>query len=466
MLASFRNILRITAVRLSALFILLFGLVALGTVFYITKLAFTMVQNETRLALQEEVSSMEAAYEHGGIPLLVRTIDRRSRQPGAFLYFVTDPMGRILAGNVSSIEPGLLNDTSGVSQAINYSRLGEKKQINDNQALVLLIDLPNGMKVMVGRDLGDPKRFTEIIRKALLFAFTALALGTFLIWFFIGRRALQRIDMITLASRRLMNGDLTGRLPVSGSGDEFDRLTGNLNVMLEKIEELNDGLRHVSDNIAHDLKTPLTRLRNKAEHVLSQNANVQNYRDALHQVLEESDQIIRTFNAILMISRIEAGNTVIAHNRSNLRQIVEDVVELCEPVAEESGVRMRIHSLIDSDISANRELVAQTIFNLTDNAIKYAVIDNATPEINISMVHDDDNNHICVIIADNGSGIAENEREKVLERFYRLEKSRTHPGSGIGLSLAKAVMKLHGGKLLLEDANPGLKAIVVFPEHF
>ncbi|WP_182419671.1 HAMP domain-containing sensor histidine kinase [Bartonella sp. HY038] len=457
-----RNIFRTTAVRLSALFILLFGLVAFGTVLYMTKLAFTMVQNETKLALVEEISSIESAYEHGGISLLVRTIDRRSRQPGAFLYLVTDPIGRILAGNVSNIEPGLLTNTDSLNEPIYYGRLGDGNKINDHQALVMLIDLPNGMKVMIGRDLGDPKKFAEVVRKALLFAFSAVALGTFLIWFFIGRRALQRIDTITLASRSLMDGDLTGRLPVSGSGDEFDRLTGNLNIMLEKIEELNAGLRHVSDNIAHDLKTPLTRLRNKAEQALNHDNDADSYKDALNQVLDESDQLIRTFNAILMISRIEAGNTIVEHSRANLRNIVEDVAELCEPVAEEAGVALTIGALLDVDINASRELVAQTIFNLTDNAIKYAIIDNDAPQITLSMEMVDDD-QIRVIVADNGPGIPEGERDKVTERFYRLEKSRTHPGSGIGLSLAKAVMKLHGGSLIFEDAKPGLKAVLIFP---
>ncbi|UXM96382.1 HAMP domain-containing histidine kinase [Bartonella sp. HY329] len=460
-MSSIRNIFRTTAVRLSALFILLFGLVAFATVFYMTKLAFTMVQNETRLALAEEVASIESAYEHGGIPLLVRTIDRRSRQPGAFLYLVTDPVGRILAGNVSNIEPGLLKNADHLNEPIYYGRLGDGNKINDHQALVMLINLPNGMKVMIGRDLGDPKKFAEVLNKSLLFAFSAVAIGTFLIWFFIGRRALQRIDTITLASRRLMSGDLTGRLPVSGSGDEFDRLTSNLNVMLEKIEELNAGLRHVSDNIAHDLKTPLTRLRNKAEQALS-NDDSENYRAALNQVLDESDQLIRTFNAILMISRIEAGNTSVEHKKANLRQIVEDVAELCEPVAEEAGVHMILEHLLDVNIDASRELVAQTIFNLTDNAIKYAVLDNHCPQITLSMEMNDDN-YVSVIVSDNGPGIPESEREKVTERFYRLEKSRTQQGSGIGLSLAKAVMRLHGGSLVFEDAKPGLKAVLIFP---
>ena len=204
------------------------------------------------------MANIERAYQHGGVSLLVRTIDRRSRQPGAFLYLVTDPVGRFLTGNVANIEPGLLNNDGLLRNSFLYSRFddgGEKKQ---HRAIAAVINLPNGMKILVGRDLGEPERFIGIIRKAMMFAFIAMAVGALLIWFFIGRRALKRIDQINAASQRLMDGDLSGRLPVSGSGDEFDRLSANLNVMLERIEELNIGLKQVSDNIAHDLKTPLT----------------------------------------------------------------------------------------------------------------------------------------------------------------------------------------------------------------
>lgn len=455
------NIMRTTALRLSALYILLFGLVATGLSIYMTAFSASLLKQQTEQALHEELKYIENAYNYGGLSLLMRTIDYRSRQPGAFLYLVTDPMGRILAGNVARIELGLLKQDGFISTSFLYSRFGEHGKTSEHRALAVVFDLPNAMKILIGRDLDEPERFAAVIRKAVIIALAAMVGGALLIWFFVGRRALQRIDQVTAASRRLMDGDFSGRLPVSGVGDEFDRLSTNLNVMLDRIEELNIGLRQVSDNIAHDLKTPLTRLRNRAEEALSGNKTKLEYRQVLESVIAESDQLIRTFNAILMISRIEASSAIEHLEMMNMKLILEDAVELYEPFAEESGVLLQLGDIFDKELKLNRELVAQTIFNLIDNAIKYASKDRGKAKVCLSMEYRDE--HLLVVVSDNGPGIAEDKREKVTERFVRLEESRTQPGFGIGLSIAKAVMKLHGGELLLENANPGLRAVLLFP---
>ncbi|WP_336278994.1 sensor histidine kinase [Bartonella sp. CB175] len=455
------NIMRTTALRLSALYILLFGLVAIGLSIYMTAFSASLLTKQTEQALREELRRVENAYNYGGLPLLMRTIDYRSRQPGAFLYLVTDPMGRILAGNVARIEVGLLNNNGFLSSSFLYSRFGEHDKTSEHRALAIIVDLPNAMKILVGRDLDEPERFAVAIRKAVMIALAAMVGGALLIWFFVGRRALQRIDRVTAASQRLMEGDFSGRLPVSGVGDEFDRLSANLNVMLDRIEELNIGLRQVSDNIAHDLKTPLTRLRNRAEEALSGKKTELEYRQALDGVITESDQLIRTFNAILMISRIEASSAIEHLEVMNMKLILEDAVELYEPFAEESGVLLRLGNTFDKELKLNRELIAQSIFNLIDNAIKYASKDKGDAEVCLSM--ECRGEHLLVVVSDNGPGIAEDKFEKVTERFVRLEESRTQPGFGIGLSITKAVMKLHGGELLLESANPGLRAVLLFP---
>jgi signal transduction histidine kinase len=258
-----------------------------------------------------------------------------------------------------------------------------------------------------------------------------------------------------------MDGDLTGRLPVNGSGDEFDRLSGNLNVMLGRILELNEGLKQVSDNIAHDLKTPLTRLRNRAEEALSGKKAGTEYREALEDIIGESDQLIRTFNAILMISRLEAGYSSENLENMSVAPIVSDVSEMYEPVAEDAGVKLTLGDLIDVPLHINRELVGQTVSNLVDNAIKYALNSENTATVTLSMERDQQ--WVRIVVADNGPGIPEDKREQATERFVRLEESRTQPGSGLGLSLAKAVMKLHGGALRLEDNGPGLRAVLEFP---
>ena len=282
-----------------------------------------------------------------------------------------------------------------------------------------------------------------------------------LIWFFVGRRALKRIDNVSEASRRIMGGDLSGRLPVTGSGDEFDRLSENLNGMLARIAKLNDGLKQVSDNIAHDLKTPLTRLRNRAEAALSGKKTAAEYREALEANIAESDHLIRTFNAILMISRLEAGYSAEQTGPVDLAEIVADVVELYEPVAEEQGVALEAMVPATAAVTANRELVAQALSNIVDNAIKYSAGSGDTPKVVVSLLRDAGG--VIMEVADNGPGIGEDDRERVTERFVRLEQSRSQPGSGLGLSLAKAVMKFHGGGLELSGRNPGLSVRMVFP---
>jgi len=288
-----------------------------------------------------------------------------------------------------------------------------------------------------------------------------MAVGGFLIWFFVGRRALKRIDAVSVASRRIMGGDLTGRLPVNGSGDEFDRLSVNLNSMLDRIAELNEGLKHVSDNIAHDLKTPLTRLRNRAEAALSGRQSAEAYRDAIQQTIADSDQIIRTFNAILMISRLESGYSSEQTGNIDLPAIVEDVFELYEPLAEEAGITLEKIVNSRATIIGNRELVGQALSNVIDNAIKYCTAENCEPKVAVSL--EDQGDWVVLSVVDNGPGISDDDKARATERFVRLEESRSEPGSGLGLSLVKAVMKLHKGELRLGNADPGLQVQMRFP---
>lgn len=462
-MSRFSALMRTTAVRLSALYLLLFAVGAVALVFYMTNLSASMLTAQTQEALGEEVASIGKSYARGGIPQLVRTIDYRSRQPGAYLYLVADPTGRILAGNVEGVEPGVLDTDGIIERAFTYKRYGDQGAQTDHRAVAVVIALPNGMRLLVGRDLGEPERFRDIVRQSLMLALGIMGVGALLIWFFVGRRALKRIDAVSHASQRLMEGDLTGRLPVTGSGDEFDRLSGNLNVMLGRILELNEGLKQVSDNIAHDLKTPLTRLRNRAEEALSGKKAGPEYRAALEDIIGESDQLIRTFNAILMISRLESGYS--SENLENMAvaPILRDVAEMYEPVAEDAGVTLTLGALDDVVLHINRELIGQTVSNLVDNAIKYAG-EGEGKAVTLAMERDKD--RVRIVVADNGPGIPEDKREQATERFVRLEESRTQPGSGLGLSLAKAVMKLHGGALRLESAAdnaPGLRAVLEFP---
>jgi signal transduction histidine kinase len=263
-----------------------------------------------------------------------------------------------------------------------------------------------------------------------------------------------------------MAGDLSGRLPVAGSEDELDRLAVNLNAMLERIEALMRGFKEVSDNIAHDLKTPLTRLHNRAEEALRTAKSDNEYRAALEATLDESEELIRTFNALLMIARTESGQASTPMAEFDAADVVHGVAELYDPLAEEKGLALRVEIENVLLMRGNRELLSQALVNLVDNAIKYGLCDaaaaNGVPaEIVVSAAHDGDKVRLCV--GDHGPGVPAADREHVVQRFVRLEQSRTEPGSGLGLSLVSAVAHLHGGELKLEDNNPGLKACLILP---
>jgi signal transduction histidine kinase len=279
-----------------------------------------------------------------------------------------------------------------------------------------------------------------------------------------------------------MAGDLSGRLSVTGSGDEFDRLALNLNGMLERIEALMRGLKEVTDNVAHDLKTPLTRLRNRCEAALRTAKSEADYRRVLEETIEESMGLIRTFDALLMIARAESGEVRDGMAEFDLAEVARDVGELYEPLAEDKGLTLEVEAGEPAAVKGNRELVSQALANLVDNAIKYAApaqeqprggsaspgepagpaaINGARPGIVVKAGADKD--QVVLTVSDHGPGIPEGDRSRVVDRFVRLEQSRSQPGSGLGLSLVSAVARLHGGELKLEDNAPGLRARIALP---
>ncbi|PZO81721.1 MAG: two-component sensor histidine kinase [Mesorhizobium amorphae] len=462
---------RTTAARLSALFLLLFTVCALILVVYMTQVSVSMLTAQTRGTINEEIASLDRAYQRGGLPLLVRLITQRSRQPGANLYLIAEPSGRILAGNVESLDPRILLTQGWTEVPFSYQRYGEgdRSQLpvgteTRHDAIAIVLQLPNGLRALVGRDLGEPERLRSVVQRALLLSVGLMAVTGLLIWLVVGRRALRRIDHLSEAGRQIMAGDLSRRLPVSGSGDEFDRLAESLNAMIGRIGELNEGLKQVSDNIAHDLKTPLTRLRNRAEAALAGGEGAGDHREALEATIHNSDQLIRTFNSILMISRLEAGqSTAEASAPVDLGASVRDVIELYDAVAEEAGVALELEAESPIVVEGNRELIGQALANLIDNAIKYAGGEEvAAPRVRVRL--GEEGGEAVIEVSDNGPGIPDDaDRERATERFVRLEKSRSQPGSGLGLSIVRAVMKFHGGRLELLPGAPGLRALMRFP---
>ncbi|WP_185985627.1 sensor histidine kinase [Aureimonas mangrovi] len=453
---------RMTSVRLSAVYLALFAVFAVALVVYVTATASGIILNQTRETIDEELAELGTLYQRAGIVGLVRSIDRRSRQPGASLYLMTDATGRILAGNVESLDVGVLDRTGFTDRLFAYERFDDDEGDDLHLAMAEVVQLPNGMRILVGRDQTDQERFRLIVRNALTLALALMGVGALLAWFFVGRTALQRIDRLSASSARILSGDLNERLPVTGAGDEFDRMSESLNTLLARIALLQVGLRQVSDNIAHDLRTPLTRLRNRAEAAVADRSGDADPRAALEAAMAEADGMIRTFDALLMISRVEAGFHPVEKVETDLSQIVRDVAELYEPVAEDEGASLTVKTPPSVIAHVSRELMAQALSNLVDNALKYAGGQERPVAIAVTLEEKPDG-RVSLSVSDNGPGIPEGQRERVLERFYRLDESRTRPGSGLGLSLVQAIAGLHDGTLTLEDAAPGLRVRLDFP---
>ena len=456
------KLLRTTAFQLTLVYLVIFIVFAASLLGYFALNTRRLITEQITTTVDTEISGLREQYNQGGIRRLVIVVDLRSRRPGSSLYLVTTATGEGLAGNVGSLEPGVLDHPGWLET--NYRRL-EAPEGTDHRALVQVVQLPGGFRLLVGRDLEERERLFSIIANAGQWSLALVIVLGLAGGFFVSRRVLNRIEAMTETAQTIMAGDLAGRLPVAGTGDELDRLAEHLNAMLERIEALMRGLKEVSDNIAHDLKTPLTRLRNRCEQALRGSAGVDDYRAALESTIAESDDLIRTFDALLMIARAEAGQSRDNMAEFDAAEIARDVGELYEPLADEKGIALTVDAPAAAPVRGNRELVSQALANLVDNAIKYAgpngEVNGAPAEIVVKAGNDGE--RISLSVADRGPGIAEADRGRVVERFVRLEQSRSEPGSGLGLSLAAAVARLHGGELKLEDNHPGLRTTIALP---
>jgi signal transduction histidine kinase len=461
-LTALGKLLRTTAFQLTLVYLVIFIVFAFSLLGYFALNTRRLITEQITTTVDTEITGLREQYNQGGIRRLVIVVDLRSRRPGSSLYLVTTATGEGLAGNVGSLEPGVLDHPGWLET--NYRRL-EAPEGTDHRALVQVVQLPGGFRLLVGRDLEERERLFGIIANAGQWSLALVIVLGLAGGFFVSRRVLNRIEAMTETAQTIMAGDLAGRLPVAGTGDELDRLAEHLNAMLERIEALMRGLKEVSDNIAHDLKTPLTRLRNRCEQALRGSAGVDDYRAALESTIAESDDLIRTFDALLMIARAEAGQARDNMTEFDAAEIARDVGELYEPLADEKGIALTVDAPVAAPVRGNRELVSQALANLVDNAIKYAgpngEVNGAPAEIVVKAGNDGE--RISLSVADRGPGIAEADRGRVVERFVRLEQSRSEPGSGLGLSLAAAVARLHGGELKLEDNHPGLRSTIALP---
>ena len=454
---------RTTTFRLSLTYLALFSAAAAVAIFYLYWNTTVLLSRQLNQTIEAELTGLAEQYRAGGLEQLVRIVAERSQTPGSSLYLVADSEGRRVAGNLSAVSQELWNSLGPVEFVYNRPAPGG---VERRLAFANVFRLPGGYRLIVGRDIDDRREFARMTRSAMLWGLFVMALFGIGGGYWVSRKLLARIDAVAETTRTIMQGDLTGRLPVNGSGDELDRLSESLNLMLARIEQLMAGLREVSDNIAHDLKTPLNRLRNRVEAALREPYKEAGYRETLERTIEDADGLIKTFNALLSIARIEAGAGGENREQLDVSALLLDVAELYEPVAEERGIALKAEDAPPVYIRADRQLLGQAIANLIDNAIKYGAPDSEggngfEPEVAVSTRAK--NGTAEIVVTDRGPGVPASERERVLGRFVRLEASRSEPGSGLGLSLVAAVARLHGGSLRLEDNEPGLRVVLALP---
>ena len=459
------------------MFAVLFASAAILAIAYISWNSNRVLEGRLKQTILAETLGLAEQYRSGGVAKLAKVINRRIITPSNAIYLVTDNNGGWIAGNVKALTRDLWNRQGRVAFA--YQRKGPKGK-EMRHAVARIYRLARGYRLMVGRDVEDQRQFTQIIRNAVLSGLAFMVLAGLGGGWLVSRNLLNRIDAMTNTSRVIMTGDMSGRIPINGSGDELDRLAINLNAMLERIGKLMTGLQEVSDNIAHDLKTPLNRMRNRVEAALLER-NGDDCRDVLQKTIQDSDELIHTFNALLSIARLESGGSSKNFTKNDLQEIINDVVEFYEPLADEKGMELVTVKAPSLLVNFDRQLLGQAIANLIDNAIKYGgetpqlVGEESSPRqvamgkieleagIFTGEARDQDKKMIFISVSDRGQGVPEHEIENAIKRFGRLEKSRSKPGTGLGLSLVAAVAKLHGGELRLEDNEPGLACKIIIP---
>lgn len=461
------NLMRTTTFRLALLHSVLFTLFVIGLLVYLYSATVVFVRAEAGASLDAEMAELLQVYEDGRLVQLRRSVYERSTasQPGSgsrqFLYLLQDAEGRQLAGQLSGLQPLPPGGQQQLFIDINYptSDGGVDSRPSEGRATVL----PDGSTIFVGYDVEE---FLSVLPRITFVVYTAAPIGLLMSLIggiIISRSAARRADQLAKTAEGVMAGDFSRRAPVVGSGDEFDRLAEQLNAMLARIENLMQSSRHVGDSIAHDLRSPLTRLRNRLETTLAQPMTQDVAEETLEQTLGEVDGVLATFNAILRLSRLETGQSG-RMATTDLTVLLQEMAELYEPACEEAGLEFMISIGRNLSIIGEREMIAQALSNLIDNAIKYTP---ANGNIKLEAARGREN-MVVIRVIDSGPGIPAQERARAVQRFVRLEASRSEPGSGLGLALVAAVADVHKGSFELSDGygppnSPGLSATLRLP---
>ncbi len=457
------RLVRTQAFRIVLVYVVLFAFSVSALLFFTYWNTRRTMDAQADQIIEAEITGLNEQYQRLGIRGLDESVRNRSLHPGQALYILADDQHRYLSGNLDSW-PGVRPETGNFVEFDYERRVNGMPETRRARGQLFPLQTPSGdFYLLVGEDVHDrdltQRMFTTTLpwTMGLILAFGLLG-GALM-----SRNMLARLDSINRTSGEIVAGNLARRVPVSGAQDEFDVLAENLNRMLDRIERLMKGLREVTDSVAHDLRTPLNRLRQRLEQSQARLAASGADTTEMDRAIAETDQLIGTFNALLLIAETDAGTARGAMSPLDLASVAADICELYEPLAEEKNVSLTLAAPFglhgnDTVIEGNRSLVSQALANLVDNALKY------TPpggRVTVRPAMSFQGVDLCV--ADTGPGIPPEERPRVVERFVRLEASRHSPGTGLGLSLVQAVAHFHNAELILEDNEPGLRAILRFP---
>ncbi len=460
MIRKLRNTFSTSIFRLSLVYALLFSTVAASALGFIYWTAKAQIQQQTDARLLLETNVLLSRYRVGALDALLQTIQARERSSdGGTRFFIYTLVQRQEQDLTLHFRQNIISEDR--TQAFATIPLGDMVTLEKGQANVpariLLTVLPGGYQLLVGSDMNEQhallNRLLSTTLAAIVIIFTLAIIGGS----FMGYNVLHRINAIGRTANEIVSGNLSRRMPVTKRDDEFDRLSHVLNAMLERIEHLMQGMRDVTDNLAHDLRNPLNRMRNRLESSQFQPEDKTDYPQLVQDTIQDVDDLIRTFNALLSIAQMESGVQRDDWVDIDLTALIEELADLYTVVAEEEGMTLSHRAESGLRLHGNRQLLAQAITNLLDNAVKYSPTAG-----HISLMAMRLEQHLIITIADNGVGIPLDKREQVFKRFTRLDNARSTPGNGLGLSLVKAVADLHGATILLEDNHPGLKASLIF----